>query len=161
MIIKLARIDDRLIHGQVATVWTKETGVNRIIVVSDEVAADTVRKTLLTQVAPPGVKAHVVDVAKASRVYNNAKYATDKVMFLFTNPTDVLRVIEDGIDITSVNIGGMAYHEGKQMVTNAISVDETDIKAFNALNDKGIELEARKVAADSKVSMMTLLAKVK
>lgn len=161
MIIKLARIDDRLIHGQVATVWTKETGVNRIIVVSDEVAADTVRKTLLTQVAPPGVKAHVVDVAKASRVYNNAKYATDKVMFLFTNPTDVLRVIEDGIDITSVNIGGMAFHEGKQMVTNAISVDETDIKAFNALNDKGIELEARKVAADSKVSMMTLLAKVK
>ena len=65
MIIKLARIDDRLIHGQVATVWTKETGVNRIIVVSDEVAADTVRKTLLTQVAPPGVKAHVVDVSKA------------------------------------------------------------------------------------------------
>lgn len=161
MIIKLARIDDRLIHGQVATVWTKETGVNRIIVVSDEVAADTVRKTLLTQVAPPGVKAHVVDVAKASRVYNNAKYATDKVMFLFTNPTDVLRVIEDGIDITSVNIGGMAFHEGKQMVTNAISVDATDIKAFNALNDKGIELEARKVAADSKVSMMNLLAKVK
>lgn len=161
MIIKLARIDDRLIHGQVATVWTKETGVNRIIVVSDEVAADTVRKTLLTQVAPPGVKAHVVDVSKASRVYNNAKYADDKVMFLFANPTDVVRVIEDGIDITSVNIGGMAFREGKQMVTNAISVDDTDIAAFKTLHDKGIELEARKVAADHKVNMMTLLDKIK
>lgn len=52
MVIGLARIDDRLIHGQVATRWTKETNVSRIIVVSDEVAADTVRKTLLTQVAP-------------------------------------------------------------------------------------------------------------
>ena len=64
MVIGLARIDDRLIHGQVATRWTKETNVRRIIVVSDEVAADTVRKTLLTQVAPPGVTAHVVDVAR-------------------------------------------------------------------------------------------------
>jgi len=43
MKIGLARIDDRLIHGQVATRWTKETNVTRIIVVSDEVAADTVR----------------------------------------------------------------------------------------------------------------------
>ena len=68
MVIGLARIDDRLIHGQVATRWTKETNVKRIIVVSDEVAADTVRKTLLTQVAPPGVTAHVVDVAKMIRV---------------------------------------------------------------------------------------------
>lgn len=49
MVIGLARIDDRLIHGQVATRWTKETNVTRIIVVSDEVAADTVRKTLLTR----------------------------------------------------------------------------------------------------------------
>lgn len=49
MQIGLARIDDRLIHGQVATRWTKETNVTRIIVVSDEVAADTVRKTLLTR----------------------------------------------------------------------------------------------------------------
>lgn len=49
MVIGLARIDDRLIHGQVATRWTKETNVSRIIVVSDEVAADTVRKTLLTR----------------------------------------------------------------------------------------------------------------
>jgi PTS system mannose-specific IIB component len=80
MVIGLARIDDRLIHGQVATRWTKETNVQRIIVVSDEVAADTVRKTLLTQVAPPGVTAHVVDVAKMIRVYNNPKYAGERIM---------------------------------------------------------------------------------
>lgn len=93
MVIGLARIDDRLIHGQVATRWTKETNVSRIIVVSDEVAADTVRKTLLTQVAPPGVTAHVVDVAKMIRVYNNPKYAGERIMLLFTNPTDVERVV--------------------------------------------------------------------
>ncbi|QMI05438.1 PTS mannose transporter subunit IIAB [Citrobacter sp. RHB25-C09] len=160
MNIGLARIDDRLIHGQVATRWTKETNVTRIIVVSDEVAADTVRKTLLTQVAPPGVTAHVVDVAKMIRVYNNPKYAGERVMLLFTNPTDVERIVEGGVKITSVNIGGMAFRQGKTQVNNAISVDEKDIEAFKKLNERGIELEARKVSTDPKLKMMDLIAKV-
>ena len=160
MVIGLARIDDRLIHGQVATRWTKETNVRRIIVVSDEVAADTVRKTLLTQVAPPGVTAHVVDVAKMIRVYNNPKYAGERVMLLFTNPTDVERIVEGGVKITSVNIGGMAFRQGKTQVNNAISVDAKDIEAFNKLNARGIELEVRKVSTDQKLKMMDLIGKV-
>ncbi|WP_410015291.1 PTS mannose transporter subunit IIAB [Sodalis sp. C49] len=160
MTIGLARIDDRLIHGQVATRWTKETNVKRIIVVSDEVAADTVRKTLLTQVAPPGVTAHVVDVDKAIRVYNNPAYAKDRVMLLFTNPTDVERVVEGGVKITTVNIGGMAFRQGKTQVNNAVSVDEKDIAAFRKLNDRGIELEVRKVSSDSPLKMMDLINKL-
>ncbi|WKV50916.1 PTS mannose transporter subunit IIAB [Dickeya fangzhongdai] len=160
MKIGLARIDDRLIHGQVATRWTKETNVSRIIVVSDEVAADNVRKTLLTQVAPPGVTAHVVDVAKAVRVYDNPKYAADRVMLLFTNPTDVLRLVEDGVNITSVNIGGMAYRQGKTQVNNAVSIDDKDIEAFNKLHERGIELEVRKVSTDTKINMMDLITKM-
>ncbi|MEX9251336.1 PTS mannose transporter subunit IIAB [Pseudenterobacter timonensis] len=160
MVIGLARIDDRLIHGQVATRWTKETNVRRIIVVSDEVAADTVRKTLLTQVAPPGVTAHVVDVAKMIRVYNNPKYAGERVMLLFTNPTDVERLVENGVKITSVNIGGMAYRQGKTQVNNAVSVDEKDIEAFKKLNERGVELEVRKVSNDPRLKMMDLIAKV-
>lgn len=160
MKIGLARIDDRLIHGQVATRWTKETNVQRIIVVSDEVANDHVRKTLLTQVAPPGVTAHVVDVDKMVRVWNNPKYGQDRVMLLFTNPTDVLRVVEQGVDIKTVNIGGMAFRQGKTQVNNAVSVDEKDIAAFRKLNERNIELEVRKVSSDQKLKMMDLIAKV-
>lgn len=160
MVIGLARIDDRLIHGQVATRWTKETNVRRIIVVSDEVAADTVRKTLLTQVAPPGVTAHVVDIAKMLRVYNNPKYAGERVMLLFTNPTDVERLAEGGVKFTSINIGGMAFRQGKTQVNNAVSVDEKDIEAFKKLNDRGIELEVRKVSNDPKLKMMDLINKI-
>ncbi|WP_395840233.1 PTS mannose transporter subunit IIAB [Edwardsiella tarda] len=160
MTIGLARIDDRLIHGQVATRWTKETGVSRIIVVSDEVAQDHVRSTLLKQVAPPGVTAHVVDVAKMIRVYNNPKYANDRVMLLFTNPTDVERLVEGGVKITSVNIGGMAFRQGKTQVNNAVSVDETDIDAFKKLDARGIELEVRKVSNDPRLKMMDLISKM-
>ena len=68
MIINLARIDDRLIHGQVTTVWSKEANAGRIIIVSKEVNNDEIRKTLVRQAAPPGIKVNVVDVEKAVKV---------------------------------------------------------------------------------------------
>jgi PTS system mannose-specific IIB component len=157
MNIVLARIDDRLIHGQVVTVWTKEVKCERIIVCNDEVAADAIRKALLTQVAPPGMKASVVDIEKAIRVYNNPKYAETRTLLLFTNPTDVLRMVEGGVDIKSVNIGGMSFKEGKKQITKAVSVNEKDIEAFKKLHENGIELEIRKVAADSKIDLMSIL----
>ena len=68
MDIRLARIDDRLIHGQVATVWSKLTGVERIIVISDLVAQDKLRKFLLKEAAPPGIMANVITVQKMIQV---------------------------------------------------------------------------------------------
>ena len=81
-------------------------------------------------------------------------------MLLFTNPTDVLRVVEQGVDIKTVNIGGMAFRQGKTQVNNAVSVDEKDIAAFRKLNERNIELEVRKVSSDQKLKMMDLIAKV-
>ncbi len=154
----LWRIDDRLIHGQVATRWTKETGVKRIIVVNDNVVKDKTRATMLKQAVPPGVTAHVVSVDKMMRVYNNPEYAGDKVMLLFTNPTDALELVRRGVPIKSINIGGMAYKEGRVMLDMSVSVDEKDIEAFKELDSRGIELEVRKVASDKKVPVLQLIA---
>ncbi|MCW9698564.1 MULTISPECIES: PTS mannose transporter subunit IIAB [unclassified Avibacterium] len=159
LVIGLARIDDRLIHGQVATRWTKESKVSRIVVVNDDVAKDSVRSTMLKSVAPPGVTAHVVGVEKMIRVYNNPEYAGERMMLLFTNPTDVLKLLEAGFDMKSINIGGMAYKDGKKMITSAVSVDDKDIDAFKAIDAMGVELDVRKVSNDSRQYMMDLLKK--
>ncbi|GMA98178.1 mannose/fructose/sorbose PTS transporter subunit IIB [Pelosinus sp. IPA-1] len=156
MKICLVRIDDRLIHGQVATVWVKAVGCNRIIACSDEAAADPLRKALLLQVTPPGIKSYVLPVDKAIEVYKNPKNSDFKTLFLLTNPTDVLRMVEEGVDIKSVNVGGMCYKHGKVLITGAISVDKQDVESFRKLHDRGIELEIRKVASDSKIDLMTL-----
>lgn len=161
MQISFVRIDDRLIHGQVATVWTKEAKCNKIFACSDEVAADTLRKTLLLQVAPPGVKAYVLPIDKAAEAYKNPKYNDFKTFFLCTNPTDVLRLVEAGVDFKSVNVGGMCYKEGKTQITGAVCVDKNDIDAFRKLHEKGIELEIRKVAIDSKVDLIARLDELK
>ncbi|MNO85418.1 PTS system mannose-specific EIIAB component [compost metagenome] len=161
MQINFVRIDDRLIHGQVATVWVKETKCNKIIACSDEVAQDKLRKTLLLQVAPADIKAYVVSIDKAIEAYKNPKYKDFKSMFLFTNPTDVLRAIEGGVDIKSVNVGGMCYKEGKTQITGAVSVDEKDIKAFRKLHELGVELEVRQIASNPKIDLISKLDSLK
>ncbi|SHH51766.1 mannose/fructose/sorbose PTS transporter subunit IIB [Virgibacillus chiguensis] len=159
MIIGLVRIDDRLIHGQVATVWVKDANVSRIIVVNDEVAHDEVRKTLLKQVAPPSVKASVVSIDKLIRVYKNPKYENDRVMLLFTNPFDVERVIQKGIPLTSINIGGISYKEGKVKVNKSNFLNKEEATCFRRLAEKDIELDVRGVVSDPKEDMIKLLDK--
>lgn len=159
MKICLARIDDRLIHGQVATVWSKEAGAKRIIIVSEEVANDDIRKTLVRQAAPPGIKVNVVDVPKAIRVYNNPKYADETVFYLFTNPNEVLEMVQGGVPIQTINIGGMRFEAGKTQITKAVSCTQEQVDAFKALKALGVEYDLRCVASDPKGDFEAALKK--
>jgi len=157
MEIAFCRIDDRLIHGQVATVWSKVTGCNRIMCVSDEVAKDELRKKLLLQVVPPGLKGYVIPVDKAVEAYKNPKYDSFKTLFLFTNPTDVLRAVKGGIPFKSVNLGGKCFKDGDTLITQAVSVNAEDVKAIKELVSMGIEVEIRKLVNDTKLDAMEVL----
>ena len=157
MEIAFCRIDDRLIHGQVATVWSKVTGCNRIMCVSDEVAKDELRKKLLLQVVPPGLKGYVIPVAKAVEAYKNPKYDSFKTLFLFTNPKDVLRAVKGGIPFKSVNLGGKCFKDGDTLITQAVSVNAEDVAAIKELVGMGIEVEIRKLANDTKLDAMEVL----
>jgi PTS system mannose-specific IIB component len=161
MEISFVRIDDRLIHGQIATIWSKESGCNRIMDCSDDVARDDLRKQLLLQVALKGIKSYVIPIEAAIKAYKDPKYDSFKTLFLFTNPTDVIRMIEGGVDIKSVNVGGMCYREGKKQITGGISVDDADIQAFKKLSEKGVELEIRQVVKDKKINLMDKLKELK
>ena len=135
----LARIDTRLLHGQVATAWTKTVGPNRIIVVSDNVAHDDLRKSMIEQAAPPGVKA----------------------MLLFETPQDALRAIKGGVDIKELNLGSMAHSQGKVVCTKAVSMGSDDVKTFDELLAMGIKIDVRKVPTDSPENFDEILKKSK
>lgn len=157
----LARIDSRLLHGQVATAWTKTTMPNRIIVVSDEVSKDDLRKKLIEQAAPPGVKANVVPISKMIEVAKDTRFGNTKALLLFENPADALRAIEGGVDIKVLNVGSMAHSVGKVVVNKALSFDEKDIEVYEKLKSLGIEFDIRKVPNDSKGNMDELIKKAK
>lgn len=157
--IALARIDSRLLHGQVATAWTKSVNPNRIIVVSDNVAKDELRKTLITEAAPPGVKANVIPIQKMIDIWNDPCFGNTKALLLFENPEDVVRVVEGGVDLPEINVGSMAHSEGKVMVNNVLSVNQADVDAFVKLRDTGSSFDVRKVPADSSKNLWELLEK--
>ena len=161
--IKIAavRVDTRLLHGQVATAWTKQIAPDRIIVVSDGVAHDQLRKTMIEQAAPPGVPANVVPIKKMCEVAKDPRFGATKAFLLFETPQDLLKAIEGGLDVKKVNIGSMAHSVGKVVVTNAIAMGEDDVKTLEALKAKGVEFEARKVPSDSSVDIDTILKKAK
>lgn len=157
----LARIDTRLLHGQVATSWTKTTGPNRIIVVSDAVSKDNLRKSMIEQAAPPGVKAHVVPINKMIQVAKDPRFGNTKAMLLFENPQDALRAIEGGVDIKELNLGSIAHSLGKVVVNNAIAMDNNDVDAIQKIMEKGVNIDVRKVPADSNQNIKDLLTKAK
>jgi PTS system mannose-specific IIB component len=157
----LARIDTRLLHGQVATGWTKTVQPDRIIVVSDNVAHDDLRKSLIEQAAPPGVKAHVVPIKKMIEVAKDPRFGATKAMLLFENPEDALRAIEGGVDIKELNVGSMAHSEGKVAVNKVLSLGKEDVETFDKLKAKGIKFDVRKVPNDTKGNMDDIVNKAR
>ncbi|MCY7771517.1 mannose/fructose/sorbose PTS transporter subunit IIB [Bacillus haynesii] len=157
MKIVLARIDDRFIHGQVLTRWIKIHAADRIIVVSDEVAQDEMRKTLILSVAPSNVKASAVSISKMAKAFHSPRYEDTTAMLLFENPGDIVSLIEAGVPIETVNVGGMRFENNRRQITKSVSVTEKDIKAFEQLQELGVMLELRQLPSDSSEDFMQIL----
>ena len=153
MNISLLRIDDRLIHGQVATSWAKAVKCEAIFAISDEVAEDALRRELLLQIAPAHLKAYVIPVEKAIKVYHNPIYAGKNILWLVTKPADVVRLVEGGVKIDKVNVGGMTYKDGNKQLSDAVTVGKADVEAFKKLLDLGIDLSRQKVASNPRVEL--------
>lgn len=155
--VAFARIDSRLVHGQVASAWTKEVRPDRIIVVSDRVSKDELRKKLLKQAAPSGVPVNIVPIKKMVEVLNDTRFGGQKIFFLFENPQEAAIAIESGLPIKKLNVGGMVHSEGKTLISKAIAVDHEDIVAFNHLKELGVELEVRQLPSNSKENIFKLI----
>lgn len=157
----LARIDTRLLHGQVATAWTKTVQPTRIIVCSDGVAGDELRKTMIEQAAPPGVKANVVPIRKIIEVEKDPRFGDTKAMLLFETPQDALKAIEGGVSIKEINVGSMAHSNGKVAVNQVLSLGKEDVETFDKLKSLGIKFNVRKVPTDSPEDMDALIEKAR
>ena len=156
----LARIDSRLLHGQVATAWTKATQPTRIIVVSDVVAKDDLRKKLIQQAAPPGVKAHVVPIQKMIELAKDDQhFGGQRALLLFENPQDALRAVEGGVPLDTINVGSMAHSPGKVQPNKVLAFSQADIDTFGKLKELGLTFDVRKVPNDSKDNMDEIIKK--
>jgi mannose/fructose/N-acetylgalactosamine-specific phosphotransferase system component IIB len=143
--IVLSRIDDRLIHGQVVEGWVNFLKATCIFVADDRVASNPFQRTIMELSVPQGLKAVIGRVEEICNLVRTAALNADRIILLFSNPADVLRAINSGLDCRVLNIGGMHYVPGKRKLMDVLAVDDADLAALKELAAKNIKIAVQTV----------------
>lgn len=144
------RIDDSLIHGQVAMFWTNELHASRIMVINDEVANDNMQKSLLRMAAPANVATSIITKDKAVENISAGKYEGQRVLIVVKSPVDILYLLQHGLDIQSLNVGNMSGRDHTTSIRANINVTDEELNAFKQLLAKNIEITTVMTPNDTK-----------
>lgn len=138
--IVLARVDDRLIHGEVVSVWTPNLSVNRIVIADDGVAADKFNSRVLKALAPAGVKVNVYPVDTAAEKMKEDEIKGERIMVLAKTPISFQRMVEKGVVLKEVNLGGMGLRDERTPFIKNVSASPAEIEAIKAMRSKNVRV---------------------
>lgn len=140
--IVLARLDYRLLHGQVVFTWTTKVQAERIIVVDNAAANDDIKKGALKLAKPQGVRLNVFTVERALAKMDKLNTLGERVMFVFGNTAEMLQFCQ-GYKLDAINLGATANHDGADQIggkDSSVFLDATQKADVNQLLDMGIKL---------------------
>jgi len=143
--IVLSRIDDRLIHGQVVEGWVNFLKATGIFVADDRVASNSFQCSIMELSVPQGLRVSIGRVEDICDLVRTAALNAERIILLFSNPADVLRAINSGLDCRVLNIGGMHYVPGKRKLMDVLAVDDADLAALKEIAAKGIKVAVQTV----------------
>lgn len=159
--ISMVRIDDRLIHGQVAVMWSKQLGISRIVVASDKIASNEIQVNALKMAAPAGIKAFVLPVQKAADLLNDPRATNMKILVISNNPKDIYEVLQKINEKPILNLANYGRIGGslsdKEKITETVYLSEEDKEVFNKIFNMGYDFEYQPLPGDSKQSLKLLL----
>lgn len=157
--IQLVRIDDRLLHGQVAYSWKAALSYEAIVIANDNASADPIRKSALQLAKPDGVRIAIRSVDDAITLLKNEKIKALKVFVIVDNPQDALRIYK-GIDETpGLNIGGVQSQDGRTELTQAVYFNESELEALDEIAERKINVSVKLVPSDSPQDYLNLRKK--
>lgn len=146
MAVELVRIDDRLIHGQVVEGWLPHLKAEHVVVVV--AAKDDVACALMKMAMPTDVSLEVVAVKEAAAAVASEPSKTKKTLVLVPGPAEALALLEAGLAVTRVNVGGLHYTAGKVQLGKALFLDAADRQALAGIAARGVRLEGRALPGD-------------
>ncbi|MFH1282938.1 MAG: PTS sugar transporter subunit IIB [bacterium] len=160
MAINLIRIDDRLIHGQVVEGWLRVIGADKIVIISDELAEKENEKILFSLAVPVGVTVDYLHVQKAVEALKNDDYKNDHVLILVESPREILQLLENGVKLESINVGGLHFAKGKVAINDALYVDQDDCILFEKIADYNVMIESRVLPNDKRLDVVEEIRKI-
>jgi mannose/fructose/N-acetylgalactosamine-specific phosphotransferase system component IIB len=155
--IKLTRIDDRLLHGQVAFTWTPTVSADCLIVANDKASKDEFLKMTLNLAKPASAKLMIKSIADTVTFLKDPRSQPLKILIIVNAVKDAASLANEVSEIQSVNFGGLRAREGAKAISKAIAVTDEDISVIKDMLAKGLELEVRQVPTDKKVLIDTLI----
>ena len=149
MTITLARVDDRVIHGQTTTRWTASRNLDGFIIASDKVSNDELRKKVLKSAAKP-YKLGIYDEKTAVEKIELARESKKDFFVISDSPQNFANILRMGGDFGKVlNVGPINSRPGAKVLGRTIAIDEEDYKAFEYLQDNGLEIQFQIIPSDS------------
>jgi len=158
MTLKLVRVDDRLIHGQVVAIWLKALGASRIVIVDDRTARDDFLREVLMLAAPPGVPVEVLDLAAGTERVRELALDPQPVFVIMRSPVTALRLREAGVEFPLLNVGGIGAGPGRKPLYRNISASPEELEAMRQLELLGTRVELRIVESDRPVMFASVKA---
>lgn len=156
------RIDGRLVHGQVANLWTPKLQADRIIVIDDPASKSDIQKSGMRMATPMTTRLSVLDEKTAANHLVHHRYGKQRLLLVAKKPKQFLDLINDGVKIKQINVGTMSETDTTTMITKQINVEKEDVKVFHDLHDKGVYLFSQvNPSVDAHEFMKQLDAKVK
>lgn len=152
MAVIFARVDERLIHGQVATAWLRKYPANVVVVVDDESARDPFQTMLLEMAVSGTVKCVVTTLKDAKTVVS--KYARSKVFLCAKQPAVFLEMLRQGVEIPQINIGGIYAREGRKQYYSTVFLDEQIKQDIISLGDYPCKVEFRTVPQNIEIDIV-------
>lgn len=160
--ITLARVDSRLIHGQVMQVWTKGKGTNAAYVIDDATASDEFMKEIYESTqSSGGLKIKVFSAAGLVDEWNKNQFGNDKVALIFKSLAYVKTVIDGGVPIDAVNVGGIPITPKNTKIIESVGLSREDAEIAQAIAAKGVEVYFQKIPASERVSLADAVKKLK
>jgi mannose/fructose/N-acetylgalactosamine-specific phosphotransferase system component IIB len=144
----LARIDDRLIHGQVAYGWGRALKPSFYLVVSDALSADKMRAEVCLCGVPDDARGRVVSVAEALTPSLQAEIDKERTILLMPGTDEALRLLEGGFPMTELNVGGLHHAAGKREILPYVFLDDADRERLRAIAARGVRVAARDLPAN-------------
>lgn len=154
--IVLARIDDRLVHGQVMTQWLQYSGGNHIVIVDSDVAADSFNTNMMKMAVPRSVKLDVFTEEEGAEKINGLPESA-KIIILAKKPQVFDKLIEDGLEIDTVIVGGMGQNQERRKLYKNIAASDEEREAFRKIIDQGVDLNIQVVPSDKATPVESLL----
>lgn len=159
MSILLARIDNRLIHGQVLEAWVPYVHANCIVVANDRVAELTFQRILMEAAVPRGIRVVIGTVEEVVGILVSKALDQNRVLLLFATSDDALRAHRRGVEFTELNLGNMHGGEGKKWLSCTISLNSRDVENLAALEGEGVRIVVQCVPSDREKNWRKLIGK--